>query len=283
MKILDTSVTPRVSKLFIIPLSLLSCLLFCCQANGQNTTYKTHKIIAGDYLMLRVDDFENIYLLDKANTLSKFNRKQQLMFQYSFNGLGEFSEIDVSNPQKLLLFFADFQIALFLDNTLSEINRLNLEDLSFWNITGICMSPDNYIWIYDPVNFKLIKLDEDGREIYSSNEYYFGKFENAVQLHLCANAFYTIAYTKNLYHVFDNFGSFIKTVEQSSENISLYNRQILYSIANEIKVEPLNTVLFDEDNTLLYNHPRKIIDFQLLDNNRLYILDEEGVYRTTIN
>jgi hypothetical protein len=46
-----------------------------------------------------------------------------------------------------------------------EINPLNFEEVGFWNITSVTPSPDKHIWIYDPVNLKILKTNESKEDV----------------------------------------------------------------------------------------------------------------------
>ncbi len=257
-------------------------LFFLCFAQNGQTQEQENYLIKGSFEKVRVDDFGNIYTLDNQATLRRYDKNLKLLFEYSFNGIGMIGDFDVSNPQKLLLFFSDYQIIIFLDNTLSEIKRLKLEDFAFWNITSIALSPDNFIWLYDPINFKIIKIEESGRELYSSNESYFGKLSNEMKPRISANLHFIVCYTDSEYMIFDNFGQLLKSVQYTNNKISLKDRSLVIQIDNKLVIEPVKSN-FSQFEEVLYQQKNTIIDFHLTKNNKLYILDEKGLKQVQIN
>ena len=157
-------------------------MLFCfsqnvCRSQGDilakaETPDATEYLIKGDFKIFEMDNLGDLYLLNNRNQLLKFNVEGVLRFEFSLNGLGEISNIDVSNPQKILLYYPQYQNIVIVDNTLSEIKRLNLEELGYWDIQAVAVSKDNNIWIHDPINHHMLKIDPSGGVQLSSNEFY---------------------------------------------------------------------------------------------------------------
>lgn len=239
-------------------------------------------LVKGDFVQFRLDDFNNIYTLDQAQLLKKYNKDLTEVFSYSFLRQGDISDIEVNNPTKLMLFFSDYQIVVFLDNTLSEINRLELEDLGLWNITSVTQSPDNHLWLYDPVNFRILKINESGKTIYSSNEFYFGKLSNAIQPRLTANLNYTICYTDSEYMIFTNFGDLYRSSRISSDKIILKNAYLFILDGHKIILEPIRPEITSGPE-IVFTSEKQIRDFQISKNGILYILDDTGIKSVNIN
>jgi hypothetical protein len=106
---------------------------------------------------VQIDQLGNFYVITASNVLEKYNAEGILLLQYSQNRLGNISQIDVSNPMQILVFYEDFQKIIFLDRNLSHLTTLDLKD---WNIgwaKKVAMSSDGNIWIYDEITLKLQK------------------------------------------------------------------------------------------------------------------------------
>jgi len=267
-----------------IPVSLLLLLfIFPCTGNSQFVSQEDQGyIVKGTFTKLRVDDFKNIYLLDDNNNLKKFDKNLNPVFDYSFLSLGEVTDLDVKNPTKLVVFFSDYQLILFLDNTLSEINRLSLEDLGFWNITSVTQSPDNHMWIYDPVNFKILKINESGKILYSSNEFYFDQISREIQPKLKANLNYVLCHTDSEYTIFTNFGELYRTVKDTTAGFEIRQDKLLYNKNNSIWLENIKPDFLNPP-VKIYESEMEIRDFQLSKTKELYILDSMGVRRIKLN
>src|SRR5204863_3248510 len=83
-----------------------------------------------------------------------------------FNDVKKFvqaSLIDVSNPLKVLLYYRDFATIVVLDRFLNVLNIIDLRKQNILQARAIGQSYDNKIWLYDEVENKLKKIDEDGK------------------------------------------------------------------------------------------------------------------------
>ena len=80
-------------------------------------------MIEGDFKILEVDKLGLVYLVNNGNEIIKL-QGEQILFRYSSKRLGNITRLDVSNPQKVLVYYGDYYQVVFLDNTLSEIDHL---------------------------------------------------------------------------------------------------------------------------------------------------------------
>lgn len=232
-------------------------------------------LITGTFKNIEIDKLGNLYLINNRNEIFKYSSDLELLFKNSYNKYGAISHVDVSNPQKTLIYFSDFQYVLFLDNTLSEIKNLNLEDLGFWDIKAVSLSIDNQIWIYDPVNFKLIKINDNGEVLMSSNEQFTGELDQELRLHAWDNEVFL--FSKNKLLIFSDFGELKKT--ESIENLNLQIIENYYLILQEgqligieSKIEMLESEYID-----LKRFSEPALDF-FLAKDKLFVLDKNGVY-----
>ena len=114
------------------------------------------------------DDLGNIYILNTANTLEKYDSTGRLVTQYTNQRLGRATYIDATNPMRPLLWYQDFQTIVFLDRNLTEMGMLRLSEIGFQQVACIGISSDGNIWIYDSNTFKLSKLTPDGKPLFES-------------------------------------------------------------------------------------------------------------------
>lgn len=146
--------------------------LFCCFLflviiqTGFSQNYEWIKLwaspVKGDYL--KTDNLGNAYVV-QGDMITKLLENGSTYRIYSNKGLGKISTVDVMNPLKIILFYVDFSRILFLDNTITENgNPLQLEDRGLELATLVCTSFDNGIWIYDPVQFLLVRFDQQLQE-----------------------------------------------------------------------------------------------------------------------
>ena len=112
---------------------------------------------------LEVDKLGDYYIIDQSLEIRKFDSNHKLLYTFSDANNGELTMIDVSNPHKVLVFYIEQQIIMILDNTLSEIGKINLNNNSYYTAAG--RSNDGYIWLYDSFLLRLIKVNNEGKQI----------------------------------------------------------------------------------------------------------------------
>ncbi len=239
-------------------------------------------LITGSYNGMDRDKFGNIYLINDENEISKYNADFELEFKNSFNRYGDISYIDATNPQKILLYYQDYHYVVFLDNSLSEIKTLNLEELGYWDISAVAMGPDNFLWIYDPVNFKLVKIDDSGQVRSSTNELYSDVFRNSnskVRLYVDKNAIYL--YNDGQINVYNVFGQEEKVILLEHFDIQFYDNFLIYSLDRTLYKHDLQLVKLTEEKEKILTLSDDFMDFDLGRNGCL-VLDVGGVYKIDI-
>ena len=235
-----------------------------------------------DAHMVRVDDFQNLYVVSGNNSLYKYDSRLNLQFQFSFNKLGKLTDLDVSNPQKLLLFFLDYQVILYLDNTLSEIDRLNLDEMGYWSISCVGLAPDNLIWMYDTQNNTLVKIDDKGNQLYSSNEFFQEQFAKETEIKILSDQRHTLLYSPEQCLVFDAFGYYLKSLLLLNDKLVL-NKDFIFILKDQkISIEALRPRI-EEFPPLDLQEESIVKDFDLFKNEYLYYLTDSKLKRIKIN
>ena len=115
-----------------------------------------------------VDNLNNVYVITPDNAIAKYAPDGRLLTRYSNNRLGRATLADVSNPLKVLVWYADFRIVVFLDRNLTELGELNLISAGFPEVRCVASAQDGNLWLYDEVNFRLVKVTPDGVKRYES-------------------------------------------------------------------------------------------------------------------
>jgi len=149
--------------LFIIILFLYSVAFF-----GQ---FESEKHVSFEAESLKIDPLGNIYTFNNK-ILRKYNDPQIDPISYSSTSYGHIFDIDVSDPLRILVFFKDFQKVVFLDQTLSPIGTpIDLFDMGFNQVAGICSSRQNGFWFYSLSENKLFHLNDQSKIDYSSMQF----------------------------------------------------------------------------------------------------------------
>lgn len=135
---------------------------------AQEQAFRELKTIEVEALAIEMDRLQQIYVVLKGGALEKYSAEGELLFRFNENNLGEIQSLDVSNPHQLLVFYGNYQTIVFLDRSLSEINRFDLTDLGYLQVEAVGMSSDNQIWVYDPNELLLQKIDQNGAVLQES-------------------------------------------------------------------------------------------------------------------
>ena len=159
-----------------------------------------------------VDPNGNVYVID-GSTLYKYARNGNELFPYQYSNfqLGDIASVDVDNPLKIMLFYQDEGIILFLDEKMNPLMEpLNLMDAGLNNISLSTYSTDNTIWLYDVVLHDLINVNFQLKEL-SRNHLSIDKFEPTQFISLKEKklAMYNPA---TGIAFFDAFGTYLKTI-----------------------------------------------------------------------
>lgn len=148
-------------------LQIISCLFLLLSGRGYaqtDTSFKLVKRITGDIIAFTVDNLDNIYLLNRTNQVKKLNANGDSVAVFNdVKKFGQATLIDVSNPLKVLLFYRDFATIVVLDRFFTVRNIIDLRKQNILQVQAIGQSYDNKIWLYDEVENKLKKIDEDGK------------------------------------------------------------------------------------------------------------------------
>jgi hypothetical protein len=152
-------------------LFLFFCISHYCCAQFQDTTYLKYSVkkdIIGKVDFFTTDNLGQVYLI-KGDQLFKYNKFGSLLFTYSNKVLGQITIIDASNPLRLLLYYRDFGQIEFLDDALSLIgSAINLEEKLMGQSTLACASTNDEMWLYDPLDFRLVRINQKLKVSYES-------------------------------------------------------------------------------------------------------------------
>ena len=253
----------------------------CITTNIQDTPFVC-ELSKYPLKFVKVDLLGNIYTVDQKNRLKVFDQNMKLLFEYYNNGLGNISFLDITNPRKIIVFFPGFQKMIFLDNTLSEIGRVNTETNLPYDIRAIGSSRDNNLWIYDALDYRLKKIDPEGKTILESNP-----LESYLQLDILPN--YIIEYNNEVFlieenlgaAVFDNFGNYLRfTSLKSGSSINYYKEGLVYVQDQNLIRQSIENRL--EEPIILYSF-NKAVQSVFMYKKTLYYLENNCLKKAQLN
>lgn len=122
--------------------------LSCFSATSQEiTTHLYLKIPLAAEAFAGIDEFQNLYYIND-NILYKQTKNKT--YSYSNISLGKLTTVSIQNPFKLILFYADFNAVIILDNNLNELTeKIDFtKETLFNNVQFVTGSSQNNIWLF---------------------------------------------------------------------------------------------------------------------------------------
>lgn len=136
------------------------------QASGDSLQLLQTLAVRANYVA--VDNLSNVYLISPENAVEKYAPDGRRLSRYTNNRLGRAMYLDVSNPLKVVVWYADFRTAVFLDRSLTDLGELNLIVAGYPEVRTVAAAQDGNLWLYDEANFRLAKITPEGEKRYES-------------------------------------------------------------------------------------------------------------------
>ncbi|WP_293300368.1 hypothetical protein [Pedobacter sp. UBA4863] len=169
-----------------------------------------------------VDNLDNIYLLSAREELLKYDAKGKLKWRYSNSRFGKLHSVDVSDPLRVVLFYADFQQVVVLNNNLNEITSYSFAKNGNLLVSAVASGNNSSLWIFDRASNALIKLSSSFTEdVRSAN--LFQIFDEVVDANkMAASDQYVFLQRKHEGVLqFDRFGGYVR--ELPIDSLSDFN------------------------------------------------------------
>jgi hypothetical protein len=240
-----------------------------------STAYSQVKSIPFNGQTLTTDQMGYYYEISD-NEINKYDNSGALNCSYSNNILGVIANVDVSNPQKILVYFKEFTKILILDNTLSPTSEvIDLTTIELDETTLVCRSYNNGTWYYDPLRFELIRKNQ---ELVTTNT--SGNLANLLDKNIQAN--YLLEYNNSLYLndpkngvlVFDNYGTYLKTIPlYGLTGFQVKDKFIIFTNSNgEVETYDFFTLEVTKYQPKKYNSAISV----RVENRLIYIVDKKN-------
>lgn len=197
--------------------------------------YTLVKTFAVDGELHAVDQLGNVFSVNRS-VLTKYDIKGEKQNVYSNKLLGNITSIDVSNTLRYLVFYQEMAKVVFLDNTLSLHNEVALEEYDFNQISLACSSNNDAFWIYNPVDYELIRMDKQIIPIQRT-----GNLQQIVK-HTISPNFMREKFDRLYLNdpekgvlIFDIYGNYIKTIPiKGIEHLDIQADRMYYLKANKL-------------------------------------------------
>ena len=266
----------KLLKIKIIFFLLYFCVLEVTFAQS-DSAFQFIKSIKGDFAYFNVDNLDNLYLITSNNQLKKLNENGDSVAVFNdVKKYGNPDYIDVTNPLKALLYYKNYSTIVMLDRQLAIRNTINLRRQNIFYVNSVTLSYDNYIWIFDEEDYKLKKIDEQGKVIQASVDLrmLFDTVPSPVKIIDRDNFVYLYDPEKGFY-IFDYYGAFKNRL----------------AFLNWTNVEVNGTTMYGFSNNKLYNYQLKSLQLKEYNlpaffgkfisikamNGKVYLLNEKGI------
>ncbi len=239
----------------------------------------------GDYTLIKSISFENadkfttdklgnFYIYSNDNII-KYDKNGKQIATYSNINYGKISSMDVSNPQKIMVFYKDFIRIIFLDNTLSINGEgIDVGNLGYEMTTISCSSANNDIWLYDSGEYQIIKLNKNLNIVFNS-----GNLSQMLKINLNPNF---LLFQNDLLFlnnpetgilIFNTYGTYLKTIPiKELQTFQVIGDNIYFYLNNNFKSYNIKT--FEEKNFIL---PDTNSTKVRIEQNRLYLLYNKNI------
>jgi len=121
-------------------------VIISCSVQAQQVKWVDSNPLEVDRF-IGLDSYQHTYFV-KDRALYKTGELGDFVFQ-DFQ-LGAISSVDIINPLQVVVFYAEVNIVVFLDNRLNEVNRINFNLLdTFLNVGMVSNAGNNRLWLFN--------------------------------------------------------------------------------------------------------------------------------------
>ena len=261
-----------------IPVLIFCFLMFVGKIAAQaDTTFSLLRTIPGDIESFTVDNLDNIYILNSHNQVKKLNANGDSVAVFNdVKKYGKATLLDVSNPLKVLLYYKDFATIVVLDRFLNVVNSIDLRKQNIFQATAVAQSYDNKVWVYDELENKLKKVDEEGKTLFETPDFrqLFGQAPVPQKIFDQDKLVYLYDSAQAVF-VFDYYGALKnKILITKWQNFKIAGKYIFGSNADTLHRYEISSFRLDE-----WKMPEEIFRSRAFNfsSTRLYALKKDGL------
>jgi hypothetical protein len=262
-------------KIFAIIVAV--CFTWFSAIAQPDTSFKLIRIVKGDIAAFSVDNLDNIYILDNRNQLKKYNSNGDSVAVFNdVKKYGQVTYMDVSNPLKVLLYYQNFSTVVMLDRVLNIRNIVDLRKQNIFRAKAIGQSYDNKIWVYDELEYKLKKLDEDGKLLQETPDFRLLLGQALTPQKIFDENKYVYLYDSTYgVYVFDYYGALKNNIMiQRWNNFKVAGKFIFGSKSDTLFRYEISAFQYDDWKMPEQIYRSRSFDFSA---SRLYALKKDGI------
>ncbi|MBA2498215.1 MAG: hypothetical protein H0V30_00655 [Chitinophagaceae bacterium] len=206
--------------------------------------------IQGDIQQFTVDNMDNLYILSSTDQLKKLDAHGDSIAVYNnVKRYGKLSTIDVSNPLKILLYYKDYNSIVILDRLLNVRHTIDLRKHGIYQVSAIGQSYDGKVWIYDALENKLKKINEEGKLLLETPDFR-QLFEEAPQPQQIFDQDGLVYLYDSIrgFFVFDYYGTLKNRIPYTGwQNIAVTSGYIIATKDNRLQRYQVNSFALKDD------------------------------------
>lgn len=223
------------------------------------------------------DELGCFYLV-KEYTVTKFSSVWEKLAEYTDPQYSDISQLDVSDPLRIMVFVKDRNEVCFLDRSMSAISKpVSLSKGGLEEASAVCPASDGGLWVVDAFRQKLQLLNDNGSylsegaslpSLQKEGEYVFQSIIDT------GTHIYMLVANKGLW-IFDQAGNFQKSIScQGIRSMCVLESGFVYTDGTHLIRRNLNDPMGDT----VFNSVTPVEDFVIQDE-RVFYLNGEGEVR----
>ncbi len=248
-------------------------LLLCQTCLAQSVAFESKIPFTADRF-IGIDNYKNSYFIKDREV-----HKQGPDGNFLFNDLqlGRITSVDIINPLKVVVFFQDTNTVVLLDNKLSEIQRINFNNLpQFLNVSTATNAGSNSLWLFNVDTQQLERYNYSAKMQTVVSQPFPGKL-----LSQASNFNYCFTLTEKKLRAFNSYGSMLneapsegyEKIIQQNENLIALKKNTLYYLPDFARKDPTAA-----HETVRLQLPELTMKDLQLTNDFLYIYDGENLH-----
>jgi hypothetical protein len=201
----------------------------------EDSAFKFIKTIRGNYSNFYVDNLDNVYLINGTNQLKKITSKGDSAGVFNdVRRFGKLYSLDVTNPLKILLYYKNFSTVVSLDRFLNNRNTIDLRKQNMFRVKAVATAYDNNLWVVDEQEFKLKKMDEQGKVLFETIDWrqLFDTVPSPENIFDREGYIYLYDSNKGFY-IFDYYGAFKNRLNFTGWTNTEVSGNTVYGFANK--------------------------------------------------
>ncbi|RRN77571.1 hypothetical protein EIM50_18940 [Pseudoxanthomonas sp. SGD-10] len=262
-------------KISVCKLAVCCLFFFVSQSPVQSQDFTLIARIDTTVKIAKIDYLGNVFVITPKNEVLKYNPEGKFLWNYVNKSFGDITQLDVTDPLRVILYYATHQQILVLNSNLNEIGRFSFNTNPDLQVTLIASANNNGYWAYDQINRELRKLSNSFTdELRSRNIYQRDGFDMQANYMLSNDQYVFINDIGSGIRIFDRFSNYYKiAVIDVKREFEVEGDEIFFGREGKLYSYNFLTFKLQEWNNLPIQDALSFVKRL----NRLLIINEKGL------